>query len=79
MKNNDECIVCEKKIPDDAGRFNYPVGTHCIECGEKSKWYKKFNNMKAAEIIKYMGIPPENYGLDGDTLDDLIKGRDKND
>ena len=72
VKNEiEKCVVCGKEIPDGVGRFNYPVGTHCNECGEKSKWHEKFSKMRASQIIKYMGIDPAKYGLDQDTLNYL--------
>ena len=52
----DKCIVCQKEIPDGIGRFHYPTGDHCVDCGEQSKWYAKFKDMKASEIMKYLGI-----------------------
>lgn len=52
----DHCIICEKEIPDGVGRYHYPNGDHCVDCGEKSNWHEKFKNMKASEVMKYLGI-----------------------
>ena len=68
-----ECTVCFKILPYTDGYYNYPTGLHCLECGEKSIWYEKFKNMRASEVIKYLGIDPKQYGLTQEQLDELIE------
>ena len=67
----EECHVCEKKLAEGEGRFHYPDGVYCSDCGETSGWYCKFSMMRASQIIKYMGIDPPQYGLTKEALDEL--------
>jgi hypothetical protein len=67
----EECHVCEKKFAKGEGRFHYPDGDYCNDCGVTSGWYCKFSMMRASQIIKYMGINPTQYGLTKEALDEL--------
>ena len=55
-----ECKTCLTEIPDGTLRANYPDGSYCVDCAEKTVWHRRFKNMKASEIMKYLGLPPHN-------------------
>lgn len=48
----DKCVKCKKVIEDGEGRFNYPDGVRCGDCGVNYTGWKKKSKPKPVSIMQ---------------------------